>query len=195
MHHSYLLASKSKTMDYRGEMNSDTFRRWVCEKLLPNFEEPSLIVMDNAPYHSNILNKQPTSSWKKLYTINWLQENKIHFENSMRVPELLNIARNNKIEPIYEIDEVMRKNGHEVLRLPPYHCQFNAIELIWVNCKKYYNQHIGRDGYSHKSVIDMWNEALNHCDSKIWENCVRHTEDIIKEWHNRDILLYNECAL
>lgn len=39
------------------------------------------------------------------------------------------------IMPIYEIDEVIQKNWHEVLRLLPYHCQFNAFELIWVNCK------------------------------------------------------------
>ena len=27
--------------------------------------------------------------------------------------------------------------GHEVLRLPPYHCDLNAIELIWANEKNF----------------------------------------------------------
>lgn len=25
--------------------------------------------------------------------------------------------------------------GHEVVRLPPYHCQYNPIELIWAQVK------------------------------------------------------------
>jgi len=25
--------------------------------------------------------------------------------------------------------------GHEVIRLPPYHCQYNPIELIWAQVK------------------------------------------------------------
>lgn len=25
--------------------------------------------------------------------------------------------------------------GHEVVRLPPYHCQYNPIELIWAHVK------------------------------------------------------------
>ena len=28
-------------------------------------------------------------------------------------------------------DEWAKEMGHEVLRLPPYHCELNPIELIW----------------------------------------------------------------
>ena len=37
----------------------------------------------------------------------------------------------------YSIDKVMRNAGHEVIRLPPYHCELNPIELAWGFCKKY----------------------------------------------------------
>ena len=33
------------------------------------------------------------------------------------------------------IDNIAKTYGHEVLRLPPYHCDLNAIELIWANEK------------------------------------------------------------
>ncbi|KAG8310088.1 hypothetical protein J6590_071163 [Homalodisca vitripennis] len=41
-------------------MNHDTFSKWFRESLLPNLSTPSVIVMDNAPYHSKILDKAPT---------------------------------------------------------------------------------------------------------------------------------------
>ena len=31
----------------------------------------------------------------------------------------------------YKVDEFLKKKGHEVLRLPPYHCDLNPIEFIW----------------------------------------------------------------
>jgi len=33
------------------------------------------------------------------------------------------------------IDELAREQGHHVLRLPPYHCKLNPIELIWGQAK------------------------------------------------------------
>lgn len=35
------------------------------------------------------------------------------------------------------MDEYLREQGISVLRLPPYHCQFNAIELTWAELKGY----------------------------------------------------------
>ena len=32
-------------------------------------------------------------------------------------------------------DNIAKKYGHEVIRLPPYHCDLNAIELIWADEK------------------------------------------------------------
>lgn len=41
--------------DYHGDMNAEMFKKWLTEKLLPNLEEPSVIVMDNASYHSTLV--------------------------------------------------------------------------------------------------------------------------------------------
>jgi transposase len=79
--------------------------------------------------------------------------------------------------------------GHKVLRLPPYHCQFNPIELIWGITNNYYDRHIGRDGYAENNVVDMWEEALRQITPEMWRNSVRHTEDKIKKWWDREQLL------
>jgi len=33
------------------------------------------------------------------------------------------------------LDEIALQMGHEVVRLPPYHCQYNPIESIWEQVK------------------------------------------------------------
>lgn len=185
---SLIFASKSMTMDYHGEMNSEMFLKWCKEKLIPNLEEPSVIIMDNAPYHSTQLEKQPCSSWTKSAISEWLQNNNVPHENSMHKAELLSLAKSNQKPKRFVVDELLQENGHEVLRLPPYHCQFNAIELIWANAKGYYNKHIGEDGYSDEKVIQMWERALERCDSGVWQKCIDHTEKLISEWYQRDRL-------
>lgn len=48
----YSSASKPDILDdYHGDMNSSMFKKWFTEDLLPNLNQPTVIVMDNAPYH------------------------------------------------------------------------------------------------------------------------------------------------
>ncbi|RVE51182.1 hypothetical protein evm_004147 [Chilo suppressalis] len=47
-----IFTGRNKLEDYHSEMNAHNFTKWIKEKLKPNFPEPSIIVMDNAPYHS-----------------------------------------------------------------------------------------------------------------------------------------------
>jgi len=44
-------------------------------------------------------------------------------------------GRLHKPAPAYTVDQLIREHGHEVLRLPPYHPDCNAIELIWSQLK------------------------------------------------------------
>ena len=38
--------------DYHGDMDGRVMKAWFTQKLLPNLNYPSIIVIDNAPYHS-----------------------------------------------------------------------------------------------------------------------------------------------
>jgi transposase len=42
----------------------------------------------------------------------------------------------NRPPPTYAIDQLVRENGHEILRLPSYHPDFNAVEIIWSQLKE-----------------------------------------------------------
>nr|CAD7206065.1 unnamed protein product [Timema douglasi] len=55
-----LFASKKTTGDYHGEMNGENFKIWMKNQLLISLEEPSIIVLDNAPDHSVQVEKLPT---------------------------------------------------------------------------------------------------------------------------------------
>ena len=57
----------------------------------------------------------------------WLPNRGIPFRENLLKPQLLELARAHKPPPFYVIDQLISLNGHEVLRLPPYHPEFNAI--------------------------------------------------------------------
>ena len=39
--------------------------------------------------------------------------------------------------PAWRIDDIAEKKGHAVLRLSPYHCMMNSVELICSQVKEY----------------------------------------------------------
>ncbi|XP_063227809.1 uncharacterized protein LOC134533926 isoform X2 [Bacillus rossius redtenbacheri] len=90
-----LFVSGQKTADYHGEMNGETFLMWF-EDMLVHLEEPSVIIMDNASYHSTQVEKTPTTNWTKDALIAWLEKNEIKHENNLLKVELLRIAKQNK---------------------------------------------------------------------------------------------------
>ncbi|XP_063217108.1 uncharacterized protein LOC134527949 isoform X2 [Bacillus rossius redtenbacheri] len=90
-----LFVSGQKTADYHGEMNGETFLMWF-EDMLVHLEEPSVIIMDNASYHSTQVEKTPTTNWTKAALIAWLEKNGIKHENNLLKVELLRIAKQNK---------------------------------------------------------------------------------------------------
>ncbi|KAL4101084.1 hypothetical protein QTP88_021104 [Uroleucon formosanum] len=65
--------SKKGSADYHEEMNGDVFFDWL-KGVIPLLKDNSVIVMDNAPYHSTKSEKCPTLGWKKGEIENWLEE-------------------------------------------------------------------------------------------------------------------------
>ena len=55
----------------------------------------------------------------------------VEFPEKALRPELWKLAQaKEKEDPRYKVDDLIRDHGHEVLRLPPYHCDLNPIERI-----------------------------------------------------------------
>ena len=67
-------------------------------------------------------------------------------------------------------------HGHEILRLPPYHCELNPIELAWAAEKNYVageNKDISLD-----SVAKLFRKKREELPEDFWRKCVEHVKKI-----------------
>lgn len=114
-------------------MNSQTYESWFQNQLLPNLQPNTIVVLDNASYHSAKKELLPRRGWRKKDIQDWLDTKNIQWGNDMIISELLQLV--DPLRDQYEakkIDEMAKTAGHEVLRTPPYHCELNPIELVCI---------------------------------------------------------------
>ena len=169
--------SRKSTGDYHSEMNADTFKKWFVHDFLPYLPAQSVIVMDNASYHSKLLDKAPTSCSKKADIISWLNNKNIPHTSSQTRPELLDLVRLHKGNvKNYELDSIAREKGHKVVRLPPYHCQYNPIELVWAQVKGYVAER--NTTFKIADTERLVHEAIASVSPSAWTECVRHAETL-----------------
>lgn len=125
-----------KTGDYHEEMDGNRFERWF-HTVLEKLPQGSVIVMDNASYHSRLEEAVPTTASRKEAVQDWLTSKQIVWQPKMLKKELLNIVASVKPRYVrYRVDSAAERAGCIVLRLPPYHCELNPIELIWAQMKR-----------------------------------------------------------
>ncbi|CAG9090741.1 unnamed protein product [Plutella xylostella] len=188
-----LLAFESKsTKEYHEEMDAVKFKEWFATSLLPNLPHKSIIIMDNAPYHSIHIDKPPTQANKKADIVAWLERHGIEADLNSLKAELLQLVRENKpTTPRYEIDELAQEHGHTVIRTPPYHCQYNAIELIWAQVKGYAARKNTERPFSTKKMMGLLKEACAKITKEDWAKVVQRTKNLIKADFDRDINIDN----
>ncbi|KAL4107543.1 hypothetical protein QTP88_017874 [Uroleucon formosanum] len=172
--------------DYHTSMNSEVFKNWFIN-MLNHLEEPSVIVMDNASYHSQLKDNFPKSNSRKAVVEGWLKNKNIEFSPLERLSELR--ERVKKLIPMYkryELDEIALEMGHEVIRLPPYHCQYNPIELIWAKVKG----EVAKNNNTFKmaDVEKLAHVAMDAVTQEDWKKCVAHAEKIQNEDNEKEIL-------
>ena len=119
--------SKTNSVDYHDEMNSEHFIEWMTEKLLPTFDEPSVIILDNASYHNKERDKPPTTQNKEGEIQEWLDEHNITYKPTDIKKTLLDKVKQHRPIPIYLTDELANEYGHNILRLPVGHCELNQL--------------------------------------------------------------------
>ena len=79
----------------------------------------------------------PTMSSTKQQMKDWLTSKAIEFPDYALKRELLQLIVANCPTLKYAVDEMAKASGHEVVRLPPYHCELNPIELAWSQVKRH----------------------------------------------------------
>ena len=118
--------------DYHDSMNGDSYEQYFANSLCTNVPQGSLIVIDNAPYHSRNDETYPVSKWKKQQYIDWLKSMDIAVPKKILRAELWTMCKQERDRYPAKIVESIAKNaGHETLPLPPHHCELNPIEMVW----------------------------------------------------------------
>lgn len=181
-----LLFRSKSTRDYHEEMNGKTFTNWFKSTLLPNISANSVIVMDNAPYHSVQLNKAPTMKDRKDIILKWLVENDVPGVSAdMTKAELIQSVKFYKPRfCTYEIDSIATAHGHIVIRLPPYHCHFNSIELIWAQVKDYVAEN--NTTFRLTDVEHLVQQGIQHVSVDKWKSVVAHTWKVLQQAKEAD---------
>lgn len=124
-------------MDYHDEMDGEIFEKWFSEQLLPNLEKDTVIIMDNAHYHSRRVERVPTTAWNVGHIKEWLSSKNIEFAEDSLKKELLALVNSVRDQySIYKVDRMAEERGYTVCRLPPYHCELNPVELVWSQVKR-----------------------------------------------------------
>lgn len=185
-----VFSTKSKHADYHDDMNHENFIKWLQEKLIPNLTEPSVVVMDNASYHVTQINKPPTMNNLKSNIQKWLTENAIAFDESFTKAELMCLVNENKPIPRYEAEELLKEHGHEVIKLPPYHCDLNPIEEIWSLVKrKVASKNLGIPG---TQTEDLIRECFATVTAEDWKKYTDHVINIENTYKIKDRITEEE---
>ena len=99
-----------------------------------------VLVIDNAPYHSRLMDKFKRPQKRKADMKQWLSQHDIQYDERelnaelwLKITEFLKNYRGEK----YFLDAQLKTLKIEVVRMPPYHCDFNPIEKCWSFRKQY----------------------------------------------------------
>ncbi|KAK8375678.1 hypothetical protein O3P69_008460 [Scylla paramamosain] len=169
---------------YKDAVTPQCFQIWFKDQLLPNIPNNSLIIMDDAHWHSNIVNKAPDTNMKKDCIIQWLQENNIAPDKAVSKLELLHIV-NSYTEKLYDIDLIAKNCGHEVLRLPPHHDHLNPMVLIWHQVKSEIKKK-SQDGKKLQTLDEIIKDAVANITEKDWRMCMHRTREMGEQYKNKD---------
>lgn len=191
---------KKGSADYHDEMNAAHFEEWFRD-VLCKLPPKSIIVIDQAPYHTMLdpERRNPTSNWRKENIIQWMTQRNIplptgadSLQDLSRV-NLLQLCVPYKFEKSYLLDKIAKEiRGDEVklLWLPVAHCEFNAIEYVWAYVKK----KVAAQNITFKinDVQRLCETVMNSVPPTLWENCVRHVEEVERKYRVTDDLLERE---
>ena len=118
--------------DYHNDITFETFLEWFMENI-DELPQNSVIVIDNASIHNKRPDGTPNSLTKKADLQAWLIKKNIYFKPKAKRPELWKIVQAElKNNPEYAIDKLVHAKRPDIifLRLPPYHCELQAIEPV-----------------------------------------------------------------
>ncbi|PIC48990.1 hypothetical protein B9Z55_007759 [Caenorhabditis nigoni] len=143
------LREEDQKADYHADMDGANFEKYY-QTMIPLFAaeakkcgRPPVFLCDNAPYHNAALKKPPTSTSSRSEIVQFLTEHNVKFFPKQTKDLLYDICKDfieanggREAFTVYKFDSFAASHGVTVLRLPPYHCFFNPVELLWSQMKR-----------------------------------------------------------
>ena len=127
--------------------------------------------MDNASYHNVLIEDAfPKKSHSVKRLREWLSDNEIPWTVDMLKSELFDLCTRFSAKPEYLIDRIARKDGHSILRTPPYHPELQPIETCWVVVKNHVAQ---RNDCTMKKVLILLEEGFSKVTEKTCEKLIK----------------------
>lgn len=171
-------------------MNFGNYKKWFNNQLSPNLPERSVLVTDNAPYHSVQVDKAPSSSSKKEDMRRWLENKNIVIPEKATRVDLYELIKLYKPRfKRFAVDQISSSQNHTILRLPPYHPDFNPIELVWASMKQYVSSR--NTTFLLKDVEQLCNEFFSAFSQEEWQDRCAHTVKCEEEFLKREFLIDN----
>lgn len=97
----------------------------------------------------------------------------------MNKKDLLDIVRAHKNRyEAFVVDEIAKQRNKTVLRLPPYHCELNPIEMIWSQVKGY----VANNNKTFKlaEVKQLLREGISKVNAESWKKCIKHVIEVVE---------------
>jgi len=194
-------ATKGQLADYHQDMNADAFEDYLRE-LCPKLGKGAVLIMDNAPYHTRNLFPMPTQNSRYDEMTVFCDEHGIDYPveratSDRRVHDRLQkdafwrhwVQRHvEKLPIMYAAEAIASEFEVEILRLPPYHCFFNPIEMAWGVVKGHVAKKNSCEKVAKKLelVKELLNDSLNAVKKETFVNWVRHTKDKEQQYREAD---------
>lgn len=133
-----LVPGATAAFEYDVGANWSKWEKWLRKQLLPHLATETVLVVDSAPIHDKLVDPPPAPEASKQEMMAWLTAHEVSVEPGLKKPQLYeHILQNEDIYSEYLADQLLAPHGHRVLRLPPYHAEFNPVQTIYCQLRVY----------------------------------------------------------
>ena len=117
---------------------------------------------------------------KKLFSKTILHNINIPFSATDSKKVLYEKIKQKKTPVVYKTDKIANLHGHEVIRTPVRHCEFNQIELIWAQVKGFVAKN--NTPFRLKDAKELTYAAFGKITRDVWTKTEEHVVKIEKEY-------------
>ncbi|KAJ8705312.1 hypothetical protein PYW07_011139 [Mythimna separata] len=131
------------------EFSTESFLRFIKDSLLKYLPEPSVIVLNNYKHHCQELLPLPNEDSLKKEMCDWLEFFDVPHDPEMPKALLFELIQkySDISKKLYLVDNILKQNGHEVLRLPDCIMKLTPttyyFDMLRVNLPLVLKDHIG----------------------------------------------------